>query len=88
MRVYGVSVMPDQPAPICLGCRRLRWLLDREPLRETCAAYPRGIPAAIVANEADHREPYEGDGGLRFEPEDKAAAEYAALIFDPVQTGS
>jgi hypothetical protein len=73
--------MPDQPAPICLGCTRLRRLSDREPLKETCDAFPEGIPAAIVANEVDHRRPHENDRGLRFEPEDGAAAEYADLVF-------
>ena len=35
-----------------------------------CEAYPagRGIPDAIFENEHDHREPYEGDNGVTFEP--------------------
>ena len=33
----------------------------------TCDAYPEKIPIPIWALEHDHREPYPGDGGVRFE---------------------
>ncbi len=33
-----------------------------------CVAYPGAIPEALLANEADHRQPYPHDGGVRFEP--------------------
>lgn len=33
--------------------------------RRSCAAFA-SIPAAIWSNQADHRKPYEGDGGTRF----------------------
>ena len=33
-----------------------------------CRAYPLGIPAKILTGEHDHREPYKGDSGIRFEP--------------------
>ena len=33
-----------------------------------CAAYPDGIPPEILTGEHDHREPYKGDNGIRFEP--------------------
>ncbi len=35
-----------------------------------CAAFPDGIPAGIIGNTVDHREPVDGDGGLRFTPLD------------------
>lgn len=37
---------------------------------ERCAAFLDGIPAGILDNTIDHREPVDGDGGLRFTPVD------------------
>ena len=33
-----------------------------------CAAYPDGIPWEIQAGEVDHRQPWAGDHGIRYEP--------------------
>jgi hypothetical protein len=67
--------------PVCIGCRHY----DRSRLSvgDFCAAFPIGIPAAIVANRVDHREPYEGDRGILFEPVDHEAAAYAEDVFNP-----
>jgi hypothetical protein len=74
----------DQGPPICVFCRRLR-PIGVDPLEAaTCDAFPGGIPSAIRLSEADHRRPYEGDGGLLFDPADDAAVAYAAETFgDP-----
>ena len=34
---------------------------------KTCEAFPEGIPDEIIRVGYDHREPYDGDGGIMFE---------------------
>jgi len=49
------------PANRCIYCEYyLGW--------ERCKAFQDGIPKAIVLGEHDHRKPYPGDNGIRFEP--------------------
>jgi hypothetical protein len=45
------------------SCRRC---LLRLAGKSICVAFPRGIPAEIMAGHIDHTEPYPGDGGFRF----------------------
>ena len=51
-------------APICFACVRFcPWDGDND--RAYCAAFPDGIPDAILFNGLDHRQPYV-DHGIRF----------------------
>jgi hypothetical protein len=51
------------PTNLCSLCKHKRTGL-------TCDAYPVRIPRAIRTMQVDHREGYEGDGGITFEAKD------------------
>jgi hypothetical protein len=55
------------PIPLCLRCKH--FVNDEKSLR--CVAFPDGIPFAILSSKQDHRMPYPGDNGIRFEEIDK-----------------
>lgn len=61
--------------PICYVCRH------RTRQAMTCAAFPAGIPLAVLYSEADHRQPFAGDRGITFDPVDSEAAAYASELF-------
>lgn len=45
------------------------WASGVEPIPPLiCKAFPKRIPDAIATGKHDHREPYKGDNGIRFEP--------------------
>lgn len=74
--------MPTSEMPMCEGCARRR---AEDRARQDiygCEAYPDGIPMPIVLNDVDHRKPYRGDHGMRFDPSDGTSAAYAATLFD------
>lgn len=66
-----ISVTP------CVFCRRFR----AKTYPASCEAYPDGIPEAILEGRVDHRKPFQGDHGIRFEPEDMPAEERYAMMF-------
>ena len=69
----------------CLWCRHFRTdISDVDDLAKgrRCDTYPKRIPDAVLDNEVDHRQPYEGGRGIVFEPRDDAAARIAAEIFE------
>jgi hypothetical protein len=55
----------DVGPPMCYNCKRQS---NADPLN--CDAFPKGIPDPILFSRFDHRKPFAGDGGIRFEPID------------------
>lgn len=62
--------------PICQSCAHLGPCADADVLGlgTCCTAFPEGIPDAIYLEGADHRQPYEGDGGVQWEQSAEAGA--------------
>ena len=48
--------------PVCYGCKHIISTKEWQ-----CAAFTRKIPIDIIISKHDHRQPYDGDGGIRFE---------------------
>lgn len=65
--------------PICVYCRHLVRPINWDKPR--CEAFPGGIPQAIIENERDHREPYQGDDGVRFDADSDTGRDYARDMF-------
>lgn len=52
-----------------LGISQCVWCRHRSAEGRCCKAFPGGIPEAIAKNRHDHRNPFDRDHGVRFEPE-------------------
>ena len=69
--------MTSRPPAQCLSCRHWTSPLDRTDASapdptQTCTAFPEAIPDDIWWNRVDHRQPHEGDRGVRWESLDGA----------------
>lgn len=49
----------------CMSCRHFDAAVKD---RDVCEAFPEGIPVEILDGSVDHRQPVEGDHGVRWEP--------------------
>src|SRR4051794_18491403 len=61
----GTAMVPTPRLTLCMACRHLRLTSSG---RLVCDAFPGGIPRPLRDGEANHRYPYPGDRGFRFEP--------------------
>lgn len=52
-----------------LGICQCVWCRHRSDGGQRCRAFPAGIPVEILKNQHDHRRPFDGDHGVRFETE-------------------
>jgi hypothetical protein len=43
------------------------WTCKHKRAHAVCKAFPDGIPAPILAGDNDHRKPYPGDNGVKYE---------------------
>ena len=68
----------------CLFCARHNFPA-LEDGTQTCTAFTRGIPDEIWTNQADHRQPFAGDGGKLFEA--MPGAEFPEFVLTPAPTG-
>lgn len=61
--------MTTQPKSQCAACVHYRSPFSVTPFRDEafCAAFPDAIPDRVYGNEVDHRQPIEGDHGVRWE---------------------
>lgn len=50
-------------SPQCITCKRYHF-------EAACEAFPDGIPYEIISGQVDHAKPYNGDGGLQYNPTD------------------
>jgi hypothetical protein len=68
---------PSATLPPCVLCQRIR---PRPSGGWCCRAFPDAIPAPLLEGRFDHRRPFPGDHGIRFEPDWGAPDEVLALV--------
>ena len=59
---FTATIAEFTPLGICWKCAH------KHLGAATCAAFPAGIPQAVILGDVDHREPVEDDNGIQFEP--------------------
>ena len=72
---------------LCWGCSRILdgAGYDDGDLTGQCEAFPEGIPMPVFAGGHDHRHPYPGDKGLRFDPLPDGMGADAERIYDELR---
>ncbi len=52
----------------CISCKNFNAKESMALKKYVCSAFPLGIPFEIVRGFDGHREPFEGDNGIKWEP--------------------
>lgn len=63
--------MTSGPRSLCYDCRHLHEVTDEQIFgdeKQTCEAFPYGIPDEIFHGGVEHTDPYKGDNGIQYEP--------------------
>lgn len=70
------------PTSQCSTCARFRSPFDRPDMSgpTSCEAFPDGIPEPVFFNGFDHRQPIEGDHGVRWESNGEPYPEWALAV--------
>lgn len=67
-------------------CAFCKHFIGQKGTKSLCDAFPTGIPEPILNGDFDHREPYPGDNGIRFEASDEALESLGAIErFQPLE---
>ncbi len=79
--------MTTQPQSQCGACTHFRSPFDfprnQRPAGPACAAFPAGIPDAVYEMVLDHRQPVDGDHGVRWQSNGQPYPEYALATGQP-----
>jgi hypothetical protein len=78
------------PTSQCHTCQHFRSPFSGDGTGEggpTCAAFPDGIPEAILTNQVDHRDPQPGDHGIQWQSDGQDFPEWAFTVAAPKSVG-
>lgn len=79
-----------QPRSQCSTCARYRSAFSVTPFADGsfCEAFPDGIPDSVYENLLDHREPVDGDHGIRWQSNGRDEFPEYAFPADAIGRGS
>lgn len=80
--VHFKEFVPPTPEERQAEAEREQMGFDDVPVMHgVCDVFPDRIPAEIILSSRDHRKPFTGDHGIRFEPKTEEDAQYPDLLF-------